>query len=97
MHDKLTLLTEFQKNEEKQKSQLIYRNLLEIKEKPPKEAHEIIVRILYNQQERIQKLIEHNRELWLQIQTYKNNQQETTQDIMREIWDNEEDEFWDSL
>ena len=88
---------ESSKNEEKQKSETMYLDLSEIKDKPSKEAHEIIVAVLYSQHKRIQQLIEHNQELSLQILTCTNNQQKTTQDIMMEIWDNKEDEFWDDI
>ena len=99
MHDKLTLLPLLMKSnedEEKQKSQM-YLSLSEIRKKTPTEAHEIIATLFYYHQKRIQELTEHNKELWLQIQEYKNNRHEATQEIMEKIWDNEEDEFWDDF
>lgn len=97
LHDKLTLLMEPKKGKEEPKSQMMYRNLSEIRKKTPTEAHEIIATIFYYHQKRIQELTEHNKKLWLQIQEYKNNRHDATQEIMEKIWDNKEDEFWDDF
>ena len=69
-----------------------------MEEKTPKLIQEFLDIIIY-QQERIKKLEKDNKSLHLRVEDYKNRikQKETTQDIMRRIWDNKEDEFWDEL
>ena len=82
---------------EKQKSQIFYNNLSEIKKKTPTEAYEVITSLFYYHQKCIQELTERNKELELEIHNYKNNQHDPTQEIMAKIWDNKEDEFWDDF
>ena len=52
----------------------------------------------------VQKLTKQNKELSLQIKEYKDRlkqysvpQPKTTADIMSRIWDNKEDEYWDTI
>ena len=85
----------FERSEEKQ--QQIFHELSEIDTKTPGEAHESIVAVLYKQQELIQRLTEDNKELRSYIQQQLSSQHGTTENIMRRIWDNKEDEFWDTL
>ena len=81
-------------------------SLLCIATTPLAEVLEIIyidAKLLYNKIF-VQKLTKQNKELSLQIKEYKNklkhhsaNQPETTGSIMKRVWNNKEDEYWDTL
>jgi len=81
----------------------VISELIGIENKTPKEAHKAISIVLYNQYKTIEKLRDNNRKLWLQIQQRKIMKEDvqenidTTQVIMKRIWDNKEDEFWDTF
>ena len=104
----LSLIPKVRKKEEIKaivKVSAIYDELEEIQKKTPQEAHKSIVSVLYTQQNFIQKLVNDNSELWMQIQKYEQekelrleeNQHGIPQSIVKRIWDNKEDEFWDTL
>ena len=75
----------------------------EIVNKSSGEEHKIITAIFYNQQKIIEKLLNSNKELQLELQQCKRtpdfNQENksSSQVIMEKIWDNKEDEFWDTF
>lgn len=103
-----SLISELRKKEvtkEMAEVSAIYDELEEIQKKTPQEAHKSIVSVLYTQQNFIQKLVNDNNELWILIQKYEQekelqleeHQLGTPQSIVKRIWDNKEDEFWDTL
>ena len=73
-----------------------------IENRSAKDAQKAIVTVLYDQHKAIIKLRNSNKKLWSEIQQCKitrdSNQENasTSQIIMKEIWDNKEDEFWDT-
>ncbi len=99
----MTMLTGFETGAEKQ-SLWTADQLYGIGEKTPQEAHESITKVLCIQHRHIQKLIDDGRALRTPIQECEiklnklsANQHGSTQTIMRRMWDNKEDEFWDTL
>ena len=80
----------------------IISELERIENRSTKDAQKAIVTVLYNQHKAIVKLTNSNKKLWSEIKQCKitrdSNQENTstTQIIMKEIWDNKEDEFWDT-
>lgn len=80
----------------------VISKLAGIENKTPEEAHKAISVVLYNQYKAIEKLREDNKLLWLQIQKQELNEHpvgntDSTQAIMKRIWDNKEDKFWDTF
>lgn len=71
--------------------------LAEIESKTPEEAHRSIVDVLYNQQKLIDVLLQDNKELWTMIKMYEEKPITRTQSLIQKIWDNKEDEFWDTF
>ena len=71
--------------------------LEEIESKTPEEAHTLIVNVLYDQQKLIDGLSQDNKKLWNMVKTYEEKQVTSTQILAQKIWDNKDDEFWDTL
>ncbi len=76
--------------------------LIGIENKSPEEAHKAIGVVLYDQYKTIDKLRNNNKKLWLEIQQYKTKgfnaeNKNHSQIIMEKIWDNKEDDFWDTF
>lgn len=89
------------KTESSEQKSSIYQ-LIGIEHKSPEEAHKAISTVLYSQYKTIEKLRENNRRLWLQIQerqmgNVRDEGIDTKQSVVKQIWDNKEDEFWDTF
>ena len=98
----MTTILDSREQVEENRVKFVWAELEHIEQKTPK-VHKSIVTVLYNQQKLIDTLLKDNKFLWRQIQTYKKNEKDTannadsTQVIMKRIWDNKEDEFWDTF
>ncbi len=101
----MTTVLESKKQEREHERRRVWVELERIDQKTPEEAHKTIVHTMHNQQKTIDRLLQENRTLWVQLKKYKTNQelilegqpQNSTQRIMKKIWDNKEDEFWDTF
>lgn len=88
---------------EPRKQQYVLSELIGIENKSPRDAHKAISIVLYNQSKTIEKLRNDNKQLWIQVQQHKTLNQNLSanmddpQVIVNRIWDNEEDEFWDTF
>lgn len=91
----MTLLYETKSKSERYFSSEL-TELEEIESKTPQEAHQSIVKTLMGQQKIIDILLMDNQQLWDKLQRYE---EVTTpkQTLVQKIWDNKEDEFWDTF
>ncbi len=101
----MTTILETKKKENKQEMQNAWIEFVETNQKSPEEAHRIIIFTMHKQQKVIDRLLQDNKTLWKQLQKYKTTQelisegqpQSSTYRIVKKIWDNKEDEFWDTF
>ena len=101
----MTTILETKKQEDKHEMQSALAELVKIDQKSPEEAHRSIVFTMYRQQKIIDRLLKDNKTLWKQLQKYKTAQesisrgqsQSSTYGIVEKIWNNKEDEFWDTF
>ncbi len=86
---------QFKPNEKTFLKSTVY--LEEIESKTPEEAHTLIVNALYVQHKLMDSLLQDNKRLWDMVKTYEEKQVTSTQILAQKIWDNKDDEFWDTL